>query len=62
MLTLKKVNKALAQLGDIKLIKGEGYYYFIGDDVSMGAEGVCVNTLNCLEIEGWINEAKERLI
>lgn len=62
MLTLKKVNKALAKLGYIMLIKGDGYYYFIGDDVSIGAEGVYVNTLNCLKLDGWISEAKQRLI
>ena len=62
MLTLKRVNKAIAPLGDIVLHKGNGYYYFIGLNASADKPGVYVNTLNCLPLDRWIDEAKDRLV
>ena len=60
MLTLKKVNKAIAHLGDITLYKGNGYYYFMGVNASTDLPGVYVNTLNELTLDRWIAEATER--
>jgi hypothetical protein len=61
MLTIKKVNKALAAWGlKMELVKGEGYFYFVGDDVDLSAGGVYSNALNHQGIAGWINDALER--
>ena len=58
MTTRAAVNKAIAHLGKIELVKGEGYFYFIGDDVNVWAESVYVYRLNELTLERWIEEAK----
>ena len=58
MITLRTVNKAIAHLGDIELVKGNGYFYFVGEDVNVWAEGVYVYRLNELSLERWIEEAK----
>lgn len=60
MLTLKKVNKALQELGAQEiLVKGEGYYYFIeGNSYSWETSSVMVMTLNELSLEEWIAEWK----
>jgi hypothetical protein len=52
------VNKALAPLGDIKLVKGDGYFYFIGEAVSLDASGVYVYSLKELTLSRWIEEAQ----
>ena len=58
MITLRTVNKAIAHFGDIELVKGNGYFYFVGEDVNVWAEGVYVYRLNELSLERWIEEAK----
>lgn len=58
MITLRTVNKAIAHLGDIELVKGNGYFYFAGDSVNVWAEGVYVYRLNELSLERWVEEAK----
>lgn len=58
MITRKEVNRAIAHLGDIELIKGSGYFYFIGNAVSTSASGVYVNSLNELSLDEWIAEAQ----
>ena len=57
MLTLKKVNKAIKDKGyDAELVKGDGYFYFSGEDVSLCFEqGVYVYRLNQLTLEHWNN-------
>lgn len=61
MITRTTVNKAIAHLGDIKLVKGSGYFYFVGDSVNVSASGVYVYRLNELPLEQWIEEAKAAL-
>lgn len=58
MTTRAAVNKAIAHLGDIELVKGEGYFYFIGNDVSVHASGVYVYTINELPLDRWVEEAQ----
>lgn len=64
-LRLKTVNKELAKLGEVKLVKGEGYFYFYGDLVDESKEsGVYggITNLNQLSLESWIDEANSRII
>ena len=57
MLTLKQVNKALAPLGEERLYKGEGYYYFADGNAHMWEQcSVYVYTLNQLTLEQWLEE------
>ena len=58
MTTINRINKNLKILGDIQLVKGEGYFYFVGDSVNVSANGVYVYRLNELPLERWIEEAK----
>lgn len=60
MLTLKKVNKALEELGAKEiLVKGEDYYYFTeGNSYSWDTASVMVMKLNDLSLEEWIAEWK----
>ena len=59
---MNKINKELSKLGKIELVKGNGYFYFIGDDVDIDISGVYVNSLNQLTLKQWIEEAKGRLL
>ena len=58
-LTIAQVNKAIESLGEIELVKGRGYFYFVGESVSVDASGVYVNAIGQLTLEQWVNEAKE---
>ena len=58
MTTINRINKNLKILGDIQLVKGEGYFYFVGDDVNVCTDGVYVYRLNELTPEQWFEEAK----
>jgi hypothetical protein len=63
MVTIKQVNKALAEAGfpNAELVKGEGYYYFDGDDTDgFFEQGVYVNFLNALSVTEWVSEFKDR--
>lgn len=60
MLTLKKVNQNLKHL-NIELVKGNGYFYFVSDIYMFGDSMVLVNTLNSYTLEGWIEEAMEKI-
>lgn len=62
MLKIKTINKLL-KLEKLKmeLVKGEHYFYFIGDDVDIMLEGVYVDKLNDLSLAQWINEAHCRI-
>jgi len=61
MITRATVNKAIKHLGDIELVKGSGYFYFVGGSVDVNADGVYVYSLNELPLERWIEEAKAAL-
>ncbi len=56
--TRGQVNKEIAKLGQIELVKGNGYFYFVGDSVSVDASGVYVNSIGQLTLDQWIDEAK----
>jgi hypothetical protein len=62
-LTLKKVNKELKKQGyDTKLVKGEGYFYFVGKEAwDFKCQSVYVFRLNDLSLEQWVKEYEERL-
>ena len=63
--TLSAVNKALAQEGiKAELVRGEGYFYFVGDDVDLSEEqGVYgVYRLSELSVERWLQEAKDKMV
>lgn len=60
MLTLKRVNNHLAQLGfNVELVKGDGYFYCIGEDVD-GAYSTSIYTyrLNDLDMDRWVFEVR----
>jgi hypothetical protein len=63
MLNIKSLNKKIAELGKIQLIRGKGYFYFVGEDV-IGETGVKGDTysvmsyrLNHLTEKQWMSEA-----
>lgn len=64
MITLKQINKALAEAGaKERLYKGNGYFYFSDGDADMwknesGVYGVF--RLNDLTIDRWIEEWKHK--
>lgn len=58
-LTLKAINAELTALGDVQLVRGKGYYYFIGSLVASAySTSVMVNTLNQLSLDQWLAEAR----
>lgn len=62
--TINNINKSLVDAGiKAELVRGDGYFYFIGDDVSMVEEqGVYgVYHLSALTIEQWVEEAKSKI-
>lgn len=57
MVTIRSVNKALKARGyPDELVKGEGYFYFWGDDASLWyTSTVSVYAINHIPtVEGWI--------
>lgn len=62
--TLAAVNKALAAAGiDAELVKGRGYFYFVGSDMDYAEEqGVYgVFRLSDLSVSQWVEEARSKL-
>lgn len=62
--TLAAVNKALASAGiDAELVKGRGYFYFVGSDMDYAEEqGVYgVFRLSDLSVTQWVEEARSKL-
>lgn len=60
--TINTVNKALVTAGlAMTLVKGEGYFYFVGAGVKDDAEGVYVYKLSDLSVEEWVSEGKDRM-
>lgn len=61
--TINKVNEALRKAGfqDLRIEKGNGYFYFYGRDTDKWFEtGVYVFRLNQMTIEEWVKEALYR--
>jgi hypothetical protein len=62
--TVKQVNAAIVRAGmsEIELFKGDGYFYFMGENCDARQAGVYVNALSCLSVEQWIGEARARYV
>jgi len=62
-LTLKMVNDAIrARDIDAELVRGNGYHYFVGYDVSMAFSSMVLTPrLNDLTLDEWMTELDERL-
>jgi len=63
-MTLHQINKAIKAKGyKAELFKGDGYFYFFGDDVDtckeQGVYGVCHVT--DLTVEQWIKELEDKM-
>lgn len=61
MAQLKTVNKAIAKLG-LELVKGEGYFYFDGEDdrlFALKTTSVYVPRVSDLTLAQWIEEAED---
>lgn len=58
MLTLNQVNQAIAAKGiKAELVKGKGYFYFVGDAVDhCSGTSVMHNSLNELSLDEWLEE------
>ena len=61
MITIKQINKEITKLGyNAELVKGEGYFYFVGDDVLLCfTTSVYVNSVNQLTLEQWIESCED---
>lgn len=57
-ITLTQINKEIAKRGyDATLVKGDGYFYFIGPAVdNITSTSVYVYKVNQLPLEQWIDE------
>lgn len=56
-LTIPQVNAALAKLGEERLRRGRGYYYFYnGEAMNWRETAVYVNSLDALTIDQWVAE------
>lgn len=60
MLTLKKVNAAIAHL-KVELIRGEGYFYLVNADGPLDFGSIYVYRLNHMTLEKWV-EAIESVV
>lgn len=62
--SLKQVNAAIVSSGmsEIELVKGEGYFYFVGINADDRKPSVYVNALRGLTVEEWVAEARERFL
>lgn len=58
-LTINRINKEIAFLGDIKLHRAKDYHYFYGGAVSGQTYSIYVCKTSSLNLEQWINEARE---
>lgn len=55
--TINKVNAALKTAGhDAELVKGAGYFYFVGPDAPVYSSGVYVYHLNSFDVAQWVRE------
>jgi hypothetical protein len=62
-ITVKAVNDALASLGiDGKLVKGFGYYYFVGPAFDQHKNtSIHIRVLRRLSLKQWVKEATDIL-
>ncbi len=63
MFQLRSVNKKIKELGlPVELVKGDGYFYFIYDDVPnkiYDSKSIMVYSLTDFSRDRWVEEAKE---
>lgn len=62
--TLKNVNAAIAAAGfaGYELVKGEGYFYFTGNDAhEFYDSSVAVYRVSDLTIGGWVDELRRKI-
>lgn len=61
MISLGDVNRALKENGiDAVLVKGSGYYYFVGEAVKFAStSSVMVPHVSDLTVEQWLEEVRE---
>ena len=61
-LALKTINKEIQKhFPQLELVKGEGYFYFISDDVDiygLDSTSIYCYKLNDLSLNSWISEAE----
>lgn len=59
-MNIKTVNKAIQKhFPKVKLVKGNGYYYIIGEGTeTLPRTGIYVYALNRISIDAWVNEVK----
>lgn len=61
---LRTINKALdAKYPGLELVKGHGYFYFMGAGMEMISQetGVYTSKLNDLTLDQWLGEADRRM-
>lgn len=57
VVTVAKVNRALAKVGKERLRRGKGYYYFYdGDAAAWYTSSVYVNRVDVMTVKQWVNE------
>jgi hypothetical protein len=57
-----QVTRAMNKAGIVgELVKGEGYFYFVGDAFEPDAESVMVYRLGDMTLDRWVEEAKLRV-
>ena len=60
--TLRQINEALAKVGPERLVRGEGYFYFIeGHSVCWHSASVYVSRLSDMTVEQWVHERNWRV-
>lgn len=54
----KELKKKLSRLGlnDIRLIKGQGYFYIISDERTLKESSIYLNSFNHQSIDEWVND------
>ena len=61
-LRIDHLNKKIAALGDIELVKGDDYFYFVSSEGDQMGESVMVMRLNDMAESQWLEEAEARLV
>lgn len=63
-ISIKRVNQEIAKRfgKGIALVKGSGYFYFIGESADTRLPSVYVNSICELSLDGWIEETQERFL
>jgi transcriptional regulator len=59
-LTLKYLNEKIAAPLGVELVKGEGYFYLLGDIMAHASQsGIYVYKINDLTFDGWKDSIEE---